>query len=93
MSEIHELFVLPLSLVWFARATPEKGFCQWPEMGSNVRKNGLLGAKVGENGSKPTFVPTSDPLTQTHSKPILRGKEIVSKKGPEAALTQHNLRI
>ena len=25
MGEIHELFVLPLSLVWFAGATPEKG--------------------------------------------------------------------
>ena len=26
MREIHELFVLPLSLVWFAGATPEKWF-------------------------------------------------------------------
>ena len=25
MGEIHELFVLALSLVWFAGATPEKG--------------------------------------------------------------------
>ena len=25
MSEIHELFVLAISLVWFARATPEPG--------------------------------------------------------------------
>ena len=26
MGEIHELFVLPLSLVWFAGATPENCF-------------------------------------------------------------------
>ena len=27
MGEIHELFVLALSLVWFAGATPESGAC------------------------------------------------------------------
>ena len=29
MGEIHELFVLPLFLVWFAGATPDKGAHSW----------------------------------------------------------------
>ena len=33
MGEIHELFVLALSLVWFAGATPEK----MKERGQNLR--------------------------------------------------------
>ena len=38
MGEIHELFVLPLSLVWFAGATPENGLffgCFWVFFSSN----------------------------------------------------------
>ena len=33
------------------------GFCQWPEIGSNVGKKWALGARFGENGSKPTCYP------------------------------------
>ena len=65
------------------------GFSQWPEMGIKV---GFLGAKVGENGSKPTCLPTLDPLRDIDKNPFLThfkgGSFSVSKKGPQAALTQ-----
>ena len=32
----------------------EIGFCRFPEMGPKVGKKWLLGAKVGENASRPT---------------------------------------
>ena len=34
MSEIHELFVLPLSLVWFAGATPD--FCPFERQKQHI---------------------------------------------------------
>ena len=37
--EIHELFVSPLSLVWFAGATPEKMGKKWPKKnGEKIEK-------------------------------------------------------
>ena len=67
------------------------GFGQYPEMGPKVGKSGVLGAEVGENGSKPTFLPTLNPfrdIDQNHFLTHFKGVEFVSKKGPEAALTQ-----
>ena len=58
------------------------GFCQWPEM---VSKVGFLGAKVGENGSRPTFLPSLDPSRDIGKHPFLthfEGVEIVFQKGP-----------
>ena len=40
IGEIHELFVLALSLVWFAGATPEKTFYQAPKKHINIKKWG-----------------------------------------------------
>ena len=58
-----------------------------------------MGLKLVSAHFRPILAPKSplwthfSPLTKTHLKPILSGnKSFSKKKGPEAALTQHNLR-
>ena len=66
MGEIHELFVLPLSLVWFAGATPEKNtlkieFCRWDWGGEfcNVSAEASRASKGKKNsqGLAPKVLP------------------------------------
>ena len=51
-------------------------------------KSGFLGAKVGQNASKPTFAPTLNPFRRIHENPLVTqfkgGWALFSKKGPEA---------
>ena len=63
------------------------------------RENPEMGLKWVKSGFRPTFDPFLDPkthfwnhfspLTKTHLKPTLSANKLFSKKGPEAALTQH----
>ena len=50
------------------------GFCQWAEMGPKVGQKWvfgcILGAKVGQNASKPTFAPTLNPFRHIHENPL-----------------------
>ena len=39
-------------------------FCQYPEVGPKVGKKWALGAKVGENGSRPTFYTLFGPISE-----------------------------
>ena len=70
------------------------GFCQWPENGfRSGQKGGFLGARVGESGSKPTFLLTWDPSWDIGKNPILTpfkgGGTCLPKRALKAALTQH----
>ena len=63
------------------------------------RENPDMGLKWVKSGFRPTFDPFLhlkthfwahfSPLTKTHLKPTLSANKLFSKKGPEAALTQH----
>ena len=48
--------------------------------------SGFSGAKVGENGSKPSCLPTLDPSWDIDKKPMflptLKGVELVFQQGP-----------
>ena len=59
MGEIHELFVLALSLVWFAGATPEKG-----RLGGSKKQ----GKRMRESGQYIGGSPSTSLVTdQNHS--------------------------
>ena len=47
MGEIHELFVLALSLVWFAGATPENFFGPETGWGGGLPRKGVVAEKFG----------------------------------------------
>ena len=69
------------------------GFCQWAEMGPKVgQKWGFLGARVGQNASKPTL----NRFRDIHENPLFTqfkgGWKLFSKNGREAVPTQHNNR-
>ena len=83
------LFALKVGLRWVS-VNALKWVQKWV-------KSGFLGAKVGQNASKPTFPPTSNPFRQIHENPLSTqfkgGGNGFSEKAPEAVPTQHNPKV
>ena len=51
-------------------------------------KSGFLGAKVGQNASKPTFAPTSNPFRHIHENPLFTQFKGGGNCFPKRALRQ-----
>ena len=64
------------------------GFCQRAEMGPKVDQKWVLGAKVGQNASKPTFAPTLNPLRHIHENPLFTQFKGGGNCFPKTALRQ-----